>query len=196
MRAHMHTCHTDQWLLLGAWGSLSDSEISVPGSCSGARARVLGMRACAHTHVYTNEQVRARVGVCARAIPSVRACVRGASARVRARMRASVRMRVRLGKRCLHSVLVRECIFVPECGAARGCACPFATTHGGQECAHTNNSPVTLQNISIVDVRGGTAIRDDILLTARRTTLDKTFQTLRLYSAYAVAPIDNAFQTP
>ena len=86
-------------------------------------------------------------------------------------MRASVRMRVRLGKRCLHSVLVRECIFVPECGAARGCACPFATTHGGQECAHTNNSLVTLQNISIVDVRGGTAIRDDILLTARRTSV-------------------------
>jgi len=26
------------------------------GTC--ARARVLGMRACAHTHVYTNEQVR------------------------------------------------------------------------------------------------------------------------------------------
>ena len=154
------------------------------------------MRACAHTHVYTKEQVGARVGVRAGAIPSVRACVRGASARVRARMRASVRMRVRLGKRCLHSVLVRECIFVPECGAARGCACPCAITHGGQECAHTNNSPVTLQNISIVDVRGGTAIRDDILLTARRTTLDKTFQTLRPYSAYAVAPIDNAFQTP
>ena len=113
-------------------------------------------------------------------------------------MRASVRMRVRLGKRCLHSVLVRECIFVPECGAARGWggACPSATTHGGQECAHMNSSPVTLQNISIVDVRGGTAIRDDILLTARRTTLDKTSQTLRPYSAYAVAPIDNAFQTP
>ena len=160
------------------------------------RERVSSGCVRAHIRMFIRMSKCVRAWACARAIPSVRACVRGASARVRARMRASVRMRVRLGKRCLHSVLVRECIFVPECGAARGCACPFATTHGGQECAHTNNSPVTLHNISIVDVRGGTAIRDDILLTARRTTLDKTFQTLRPYSAYAVAPIDNAFQTP
>ena len=111
------------------------------------------MSACAHTHVYTNEQVRARVGVRAGAFPSVRACVRGVLARVRARMRASVRMRVRLGKRCLHSVIVRECIFVPECGAARGCACPFAITHGGQECAHTNNSPTTHQKIGAATQR-------------------------------------------
>ena len=54
----------------------------------------------------------------------------------------------------------------------------------------------TIFGLSIVDVSGGAAIRDDISLTARRATLDNIFQTLRPYSAYAVAPIDNAFQTP
>ena len=37
----------------------------------------------------------------------------------------------------------------------------------------------TIFGLSIVDVSGGAAIRDDISLTARRTTLDKTFQTQR-----------------
>ena len=54
----------------------------------------------------------------------------------------------------------------------------------------------TIFGLSIVDVSGGAAIRDDISLTARRTTLDTIFQTLRPYSTYAVAPIDRAFQTP
>ena len=35
----------------------------------------------------------------------------------------------------------------------------------------------TTFGLSIVDVSGGAAIRDDISLTARRTTLDKIFQT-------------------
>ena len=37
----------------------------------------------------------------------------------------------------------------------------------------------TIFGLSIVDVSGGAAIRDDISLTARRTSLDKTFQTQR-----------------
>ena len=162
------------------------------GAC--ARARVLGMRACAHTHVYTNEQVRARVGVCARAIPSVRACA------------------VRLRACALGCVRLYVCVCAWASGACILCLCVNVSSypsvvplggvpvllrlHTADRNALTRTTPVTLHNTSIVDVRGGTAIRDDILLTARRTTLDKTFQTLRPYSAYAVAPIDNAFQTP
>ena len=37
----------------------------------------------------------------------------------------------------------------------------------------------TIFGLSIVDVSGGAAIRDDISLTARRTSLDKIFQTQR-----------------
>ena len=37
----------------------------------------------------------------------------------------------------------------------------------------------TIFGLSIVDVSGGAAIRDDISLTARRTSLDNIFQTQR-----------------
>ena len=161
------------------------------------RERVSSGCVRAHIRMFIRMSKCVRAWACARgqSLPCVRAC----AVRLRACALGCVRLYVCVcawaSGACIQCLCVNVSSY-PSVVPLGGCACPFATTHGGQECAHTNNSPVTLQNISIVDVRGGTAIRDDILLTARRTTLDKTFQTLRPYSAYAVAPIDNAFQTP
>ena len=160
------------------------------------RERVSSGCVRAHIRMFIRMSKCVRAWACARgqSLPCVRACA------------------VRLRACALGCVRLYVCVCAWASGACILCLCVNVSSypsvvplggvpvllrlHTADRNALTRTTPVTLHNTSIVDVRGGTAIRDDILLTARRTTLDKTFQTLRPYSAYAVAPIDNAFQTP